>query len=58
MILDAANKMNVDVPTLCFLKMEELAVNNMAASCRLCVVEWKAERILLLPVQHRLPMVW
>ncbi len=25
MILDAANKLNVEIPTLCFLKMEELA---------------------------------
>jgi NADP-reducing hydrogenase subunit HndD len=39
MILDAAKKLNVDIPTLCFLKMDELAVNNMAASCRICVVE-------------------
>jgi NADP-reducing hydrogenase subunit HndD len=46
MILDAANKMNVDVPTLCFLKMDELAVNNMAASCRLCVVEVEGRKNL------------
>ncbi|HSA78918.1 MAG TPA: NADH-dependent [FeFe] hydrogenase, group A6 [Nitrospirota bacterium] len=46
MILDAANKLNVDVPTLCFLKMEELAVNNMAASCRVCVVEVEGRKNL------------
>ena len=46
MILDAANKLNVDIPTLCFLKMEELAVNNMAASCRLCVVEVEGRKNL------------
>ncbi len=39
MILDAAKKLNIDVPTLCYLNLEELHVNNMAASCRLCVVE-------------------
>ena len=32
MILDAAKKLNIDVPTLCFLNLEDLAVNNMAAS--------------------------
>jgi NADP-reducing hydrogenase subunit HndD len=46
MILDAAKKLNIDVPTLCFLKMEELAVNNMAASCRLCVVEVEGRKNL------------
>jgi len=39
MILDAAKKLNIAVPTLCYLNLEELHVNNMAASCRLCVVE-------------------
>jgi NADP-reducing hydrogenase subunit HndD len=46
MILDAANKLNVEIPTLCFLKMEELAVNNMAASCRICVVEVEGRKNL------------
>jgi NADP-reducing hydrogenase subunit HndD len=46
MILDAAKKLNIDVPTLCFLKMEELAVNNMAASCRICVVEVEGRKNL------------
>jgi NADP-reducing hydrogenase subunit HndD len=39
MILDAARQLHIEIPTLCFLKMEELAYNNMAASCRICVVE-------------------
>jgi len=46
MILDAAKKLNIDVPTLCFLKMEELALNNMAASCRVCVVEVEGRKNL------------
>jgi NADP-reducing hydrogenase subunit HndD len=46
MILDAAKKLNIDVPTLCFLKMDELAVNNMAASCRICVVEVEGRKNL------------
>ncbi|MBD0324639.1 MAG: (2Fe-2S)-binding protein, partial [Aldersonia sp.] len=39
MILDAARKLSIDVPTLCHLNLHELRVNNMAASCRVCVVE-------------------
>jgi NADP-reducing hydrogenase subunit HndD len=46
MILDAAKKLKIDVPTLCFLKMDELAVNNMAASCRICVVEVEGRKNL------------
>src|SRR5512136_446700 len=46
MILDAANSLNVEIPTLCFLKMDELAVNNMAASCRICVVEVEGRKNL------------
>ena len=46
MILDAAKKLNIDVPTLCFLNLEDLAVNNMAASCRICVVEVEGRKNL------------
>ncbi len=46
MILDAARKLHIDIPTLCFLKMEELAYNNMQASCRICVVEVEGRKNL------------
>ena len=46
MILDAAKKLNIHIPTLCFLKMEELAINNMCASCRICVVEVEGRKNL------------
>ncbi|TLN04011.1 NADH:ubiquinone oxidoreductase, partial [bacterium] len=46
MILDAAKKLTVEVPTLCYLNLEELAVNNMAASCRVCVVEVEGRKNL------------
>lgn len=46
MILDAAKHLNIHVPTLCFLKMEELAINNMCASCRICVVEVEGRKNL------------
>jgi NADP-reducing hydrogenase subunit HndD len=46
MILDAAKNLNIHIPTLCFLKMEELAINNMCASCRICVVEVEGRKNL------------
>jgi NADP-reducing hydrogenase subunit HndD len=46
MILDAAKQLNIHIPTLCFLKMEELAINNMSASCRICVVEVEGRKNL------------
>ncbi len=45
-ILDAAKKLDVHIPTLCFLQMDELKFNNMVASCRICVVEVEKRRNL------------
>jgi NADP-reducing hydrogenase subunit HndD len=45
-ILDAAKKLDVNVPTLCYLNLEEMKFNNMAASCRVCVVEVEGRRNL------------
>ncbi|EKO38033.1 MAG: hydrogenase, Fe-only, partial [Solidesulfovibrio magneticus str. Maddingley MBC34] len=45
-ILDAARKLDVDIPTLCYLNLEDLKVNNNAASCRICVVEVEGRRNL------------
>jgi len=45
-ILDAAKKLDIDVPTLCYFNMEELHYNNKAASCRICVVEVEGRRNL------------
>jgi NADP-reducing hydrogenase subunit HndD len=44
--LDAAKKLDVEIPTLCYLNLEELSVNNKAASCRICVVEVEGRRNL------------
>ncbi|HOO63198.1 MAG TPA: NADH-dependent [FeFe] hydrogenase, group A6, partial [Synergistaceae bacterium] len=38
-ILDAARKVGVDIPTLCFLELENTPMHNETASCRICVVE-------------------
>ena len=45
-ILDAAKKLDIDIPTLCYFNLEELAYNNKAASCRVCVVEVEGRRNL------------
>lgn len=45
-ILDAAKKLDVHIPTLCFLQLEEMKFNNMVASCRMCVVEVEKRRNL------------
>ena len=38
-ILDAANKINVHIPTLCYCPDLGCGVANKPASCRLCLVE-------------------
>lgn len=45
-ILDAARKLNIDIPTLCHLNLEGTPMVNQAASCRICVVEVKGRRNL------------
>jgi NADH dehydrogenase/NADH:ubiquinone oxidoreductase subunit G len=41
-VLEAARKLNIDIPTLCYLKDI-----NQNASCRMCVVEVTGARSLL-----------
>lgn len=38
-ILQAAKTIGVEIPTLCYLNLEELHVNNRVSSCRVCLVE-------------------
>jgi len=45
-ILDAARKLNINIPTLCFLKDMGCGVVNKPASCRVCVVEVENRRNL------------
>ena len=40
-VLEAARKVNIDIPTLCFLK----GINN-AGDCRMCLVEIEGRRAL------------
>ena len=38
-ILEAAQKLNIHIPTLCHLKLHDLDVENASSSCRVCMVE-------------------
>lgn len=40
-ILDAAKKLNIKIPTLCHLHMDEIGMHNKCASCRVCMVDTK-----------------
>lgn len=45
-ILDAARTVNVDIPTLCYLNLHEMNINNHISSCRVCMVEVEGRRAL------------
>ena len=45
-ILDAARKLNIQIPTLCHLDLHDTKMVNKAASCRICVVEVEGRRNL------------
>lgn len=45
-ILEAAQKLHIEIPTLCYLNLPEMHVNNKSASCRICVVEVEGRRNL------------
>ena len=45
-ILEASNKLNIKIPTLCHLDLHNLKMVNKAASCRVCVVEIEGRRNL------------
>lgn len=45
-VLQAVNKAGGYVPTLCYMNLEEIGVENKPASCRVCVVEVEGRRNL------------
>jgi NADH-quinone oxidoreductase subunit G len=45
-ILDAAKKVNVTIPTLCFLNLHDVKMVNRTSSCRVCLVEIEGRRNL------------
>ena len=45
-ILQAAEQVGVHIPTLCYLDLHEIGIENKPASCRVCVVEVAGRRNL------------
>ncbi|HZK83221.1 MAG TPA: NADH-dependent [FeFe] hydrogenase, group A6 [Desulfosporosinus sp.] len=45
-ILDAARTIDIDIPTLCYLNLHEMKLNNHIASCRVCLVDVEGRRNL------------
>lgn len=45
-ILDAARRINIRIPSLCYLDLGVLKLRNQVASCRICVVEVEGRRNL------------
>jgi NADP-reducing hydrogenase subunit HndD len=45
-ILQAARIVGIDIPTLCYFELKDLAIENKPGGCRICVVEVKGRRNL------------
>jgi NADP-reducing hydrogenase subunit HndD len=45
-ILKAAKGVGINIPTLCYLHLEDLEIENKPAGCRICVVEVEGRRNL------------
>lgn len=45
-ILKAARKAGIEIPTLCYMHLEDLKIEHKPAGCRICVVEVKGRRNL------------
>ena len=45
-ILKAARQFGIEIPTLCYLHLEDLNIENKPGGCRICVVEVQGRRNL------------
>ncbi|MGQ8338693.1 NADH-dependent [FeFe] hydrogenase, group A6 [Sunxiuqinia sp. A32] len=45
-ILKAAASIGIDIPSLCYMKLEDMNIENKPGGCRVCVVEVKGRRNL------------
>ncbi|HBI80724.1 MAG TPA: NADH:ubiquinone oxidoreductase [Bacteroidales bacterium] len=45
-IYKAAKKLGIDIPTLCYMELHDLGVENKPAGCRICVVEVEGRKNL------------
>ncbi|HQC59479.1 MAG TPA: NADH-dependent [FeFe] hydrogenase, group A6 [Bacteroidales bacterium] len=46
-ILQAAKMINIEIPTLCHMKLEDFCIENKPAGCRICMVDVKGRRNLV-----------
>ena len=46
-ILEASKKVNINIPTLCHLHLDDFGIVNQTASCRVCMVEVKGRPTLV-----------
>ena len=45
-ILEAAASVGIEIPTLCYMKLEDIGIENKPGGCRVCVVEVEGRRNL------------
>lgn len=45
-ILEAARKNGIQIPSLCYMNLKDLCIQNLPASCRICVVEIEGRKNL------------
>jgi NADP-reducing hydrogenase subunit HndD len=45
-ILEAATSIGIHIPTLCYMKLDDLNIENKPGGCRICVVEVKGRKNL------------
>jgi len=45
-ILEAAASIGIEIPTLCYMKLEDIGIENKPGGCRVCVVEVEGRRNL------------
>ena len=57
-ILDAAKSVGIHIPTLCYMKLEDLHYENNPGACRICVVEIEGRRNQPHPVRWNVRKAW
>ncbi len=45
-VLHAARQVGIDIPTLCYMKLDDVGIENKPGGCRICVVECKGRKNL------------
>jgi NADP-reducing hydrogenase subunit HndD len=45
-IYKAAKELGIDIPTLCYMELHDMGIENKPAGCRICVAEVQGRRNL------------